>query len=258
MVILTKRRKFVLTSFFLSGGLFFLETVSFEWKYQAIAGLSLLAGILTYWSLRGAAFNLAAWVTPILPIFFTAGVGLFYFLLPSSFWTVIPIISIYFLGMYALLLTENIFSVSAIRTISLFRAASAVGFLLTLTTAFFLYNSVLSLKLPSYFNFLACFLFSFPLSLSGLWSTNLEERISSELLLGSLALSFFMAELALASSFWPMGVTVGSLFLTSCLYVLLGLAQAFLSGRLFKRTIIEYLSVGLVVFAVVLIYTQWG
>lgn len=232
--------------------------VDFESRYQAIAFLSGLSCLLTLWSLRGAASHVASWVTPILPTLFTGGVALFYFLLPTNFLTVVPIILLYFLGMYALFLTENIFSVAAIRTINLFRSASAVGFLLTLLTAFFLYNALISLKLPFYWNFLGVFLLSFPLVLHGLWSVNLEEKISHSILRDSFLISLFMAELEAALSFWPVTLTVGSLFLTSGIYVLLGLAQADLSERLFKNTLIEYLSVGLAVFMIILLYTSWG
>jgi len=258
MRILTKRRKFVLSSFLLSFGLFLLSMIGFKGKYQAIAILSLMAGFFTFWSLRGAAFNLAKWVTPILPIFFTAGVALFYFLLPAEPLTVLPVLVVYFLGMYALFLTENIFSVASLRTINLFRSASAVGFLLTLLTAFFLDNTIISLKLAFWENFLAILVVSFPLVLSGLWSVKLEEKLSWNLVVCSFAIAFFLAQLAAAISFWPVTVTVGSIFLTACLYVLLGLAEASLSERLFKRTVIEYLSVGLAVFLIMLVYTQWG
>jgi len=258
MVILTKRRKFVLSSLILSFGLYLLAVIGFEHKYQAIAGLVALAGILTFWSLREAALNLASWLTPILPMFFTAGVALFYFLLPVNLFTIVPVILIYFVGMYALLLTLNIFSVAAIRTINLFRSASAVGFLLTLLTSFFLYNAVLSLKMNFYVNFLAVFLISLPLFLVGLWSVNLEEKMPAEILKLSLIAACFVGQLELALSFWPVTVTVGSLFLTASVYVLLGLLQAQRLGRLFRKTVTEYLAVGLTVFLTLLLYTSWG
>lgn len=259
MFTLTKRRKFVLSSLILSLGLFILEVgVASELKYRAIGSLSLLAAVLTFWSLREAAANFAIWVTLLLPILFTAGVSLFYFLLPGNLLTAIPIIILYFLGMYALFLTENIFSVAAIRTINLFRSASAVGFLLTLLTGFFWYNTFISLKLPFYFNFLAVLCISFPLILSSLWSVNLEEKLNGKLIIFSFLISLFLGEFALFLSFWPVSLTMGSLFLTACLYVLLGLAQAKLSQRLFKRTVVEYLTVGVAVFLTMLVYTSWG
>ena len=257
MFILTKRRKFVLSSLVLSFGLYLLAMIGFEYKYQAIAALAFLAAILTFWSLRGAAFDLALWITPVLPMFFTAGVALFYFLLPVNLFTIVPVILIYFVGMYALLLTLNIFSVAAIRTINLFRSASAVGFLLTLLTGFFLYNAALSLKMNFYWNFLTVFLISLPLFLVGLWSVNLEEKMPKEIFLAAMVASYFVGQLELALSFWPVSVTVGSLFLTASVYVLLGLLQAQRLGRLFQKTIIEYLAVGLAVFLTMLFYTSW-
>jgi len=258
MVILSKRQKFIISSLILTLGLYLLQTVSFEFKYQTIIALSVLAGVLTFWSLKEAAFGLARWMTPILPIFFTAGVSLFYFLLPRTILTAIPILTFYFLGTYAFFLILNIFSVAAIRTISLFRSASAVGFLLTLLTSFFLYNTTISLKLLFFSNFVAFFLFSFPLILVSLWSVNLEEKLTFKLTLTTFAISLFLAEFELALSFWPVTVTIGSLFLTSLLYVILGLAQADFQGRLFKRTIIEYLTVGIAVFLIMVAYTNWG
>lgn len=258
MVTLTKRRKFVLISLLLTLGLWGLSLVGFELKYRLIVFLSLSSGFLTFWSLKGAAANAAVWLTPVLPFFFTAGVALFYFLLPASFLTIVPILVIYFVGLYALLLTLNIFSVAAIRTINLFHSASAVGFLITLLTAFFLYDTIFSFKMIFYFIFFAVLFVSFPLVLVSLWSVNLEEKLTKSLFLFSVILSFFLAQLALAISFWPITVTVGSLFLTTGVYVLLGLAQAYLNEKLFAKTIREYLLVGIVVFSIVIIYTQWG
>jgi hypothetical protein len=59
-------------------------------------------------------------------------------------------------------------------------------------------------------------------------------------------------------SFWPTAITLGSLFLTSLVYVSLGIVQAKLSDRLFKKTVQEYLTVGLVVLLILLSYTSWG
>jgi hypothetical protein len=51
---------------------------------------------------------------------------------------------------------------------------------------------------------------------------------------------------------------MGSIFLTSAVYVSLGLAQAQLNDRLFSKTIKEYLVVGLAVFVILLYFTNWG
>lgn len=194
----------------------------------------------------------------LLPPLYTAGVGLFYFLLPVGWLTRLPVALFYALGMYSLLLTENIFSVAAIRTIQLLRAAHAVGFLLTLVTSFFLYDTILSFRLPFWMNFLLVYLATFPLMLQGYWSVKLEEQLSKKILLYAGLLGFGVAEVALFLSFWPVTVTVGSLFLTTMLYVLLGLFQHHIDERLFIRTAYEYIFVGVVVFITVLLTTSWG
>lgn len=194
----------------------------------------------------------------ILPLMFTAGIGLFYFLLPGTILSAIPVIVLYLLGLYALFLSENIFSVAAIRTIQLFRSASAVSFLLTLFTSFLLYDTVFSFRLPFYLNAIFVFFISILLFLHGVWSVNLGEKVSLKLFLYSALSAFSIGEIAFVLSFWPTTIALASLFLTSFLYVLLGLTQAHLSGRLFEKTVKEYLLVGLVVFLVLLLYTNWG
>ncbi len=159
---MTKRQKFIFSSVTLSVGLMFVQIAAFEWRYLAISLLSFLAAGFTLWSLREALAGIRYLTTMILPALFTAGVGLFYFLLPNTWLAMLPVALLYGFGFYALLLTENIFSVSAIRTIQLFRAAQAVGFLLTLLTAFFLYDTVFFFKFYPWINAGLVFLISLP------------------------------------------------------------------------------------------------
>jgi len=257
-MLLSKRRKFILSSFLLTAGLSLIQFGGISSRYAAIGFLSLLTIPLTLWSLKEALKGPVWLLSWILPLFFTAGVGLFYFLLPGSLLTAIPVLIIYFLGIYALLLSENIFAVAAIRTIQLFRSASAAAFLLTLFTVFLLYDTVFSFRLAFYSNALLVFLISFFLFLNGIWSVNLEDKINGQILLYSLVLSLGMGEIALILSFWPTAITLGSLFLTSLVYVSLGTVQAKLSERLFRKTVKEYLTVGLVVLIILLAYTSWG
>jgi len=255
---ITKRQKFIISAVLLSIGLLAIQLANISWRYQAIFGLTILTYLLSAWSLREGVSGIEWLTVLILPTLFTAGVGLFYFLLPSSWLARLPVAIFYGLGLYALLLTENIFSVAAIRNIQLLRSARAVGFLLTLLTAFFLYDTILSFRLPFWLNFIFVFLVSLPLFIQGLWSVKLEEKISGQIWFYSLALSLMVAEGALALSFWPVTVSAGSLALITIMYMVLGLTQHYLSQRLFKRTINEYLTVGIIVLAVILITTHWG
>ncbi len=258
MFYLTKRRKFILSSLFLTAGLSYIQFGQPGNRYLAIAILSFLTIPLVLWSLSEAlkgAIWLMSW---ILPLLFTVGVGLFYFLLPSSLLTAIPVIVLYFFGLYAFFLSENIFSVASIRTIQLFRSASAVSFLLTLFVSFLLYDTVFSFRLPFYSNAALVFGISVFLFIHGVWSVELEEKVSLRVIYYSFFFSLGMAEIAFILSFWPVSIALASLFLTALVYVLLGLVQASLSGRLFKRTVKEYLLVGIAVFFVLLLYTSWG
>lgn len=196
--------------------------------------------------------------TVLLPILFTGGVALFYFLLPSNILSQLPVIILYAVGIYALLLTENIFSVAAIRTIQLLRAAHAVGFLLTLATSFFLFDTIFSFRFYYWFNAIAVFLVSVPIYLQGLWSINLEEKLTKEVILYSVFLSLINLELAFIISFYPVTIAMASLLLTTAIYVNLGLVQAKLQDRLFKKTIYEYLVVAVTVIFVLIWTAKWG
>ncbi|MFI5241097.1 MAG: hypothetical protein ACHQUA_01550, partial [Microgenomates group bacterium] len=182
-------------------------------------------------------------------MFFTFGVGIFWFLLPSNIFARIPIIIFYGIGMYVLCLTMNIYSVSAsIKTIALLRAARGVGFVLTLITSFLIFDAMLSLRIAIWLTIPLIFTFALPLFLQGFWAVNLHKEFSSDLLTLSGISALIVTEIAAALYFWPVTIVVGSLFLTVAVYLALGLGQAKLEERLFVGTIREHLTVGLLVF----------
>jgi hypothetical protein len=87
------------------------------------------------------------WITILtLPSLYAAAIASFYYLLPEGLASRVIILSLFGLGLYALYLTENIFSVAAIRTIQLVRAARAVGFLMSILVLVLFYNTIFSLK----------------------------------------------------------------------------------------------------------------
>jgi len=255
---MTKRRKIILVSLLLSLGLVFVQWGVVRQRYLGISILSILSYFLSVWVLKGGIKRIH-WLTVfLLPAFFTAGVGFFFFLLPAQWLPRLSVVFFYTLGIYILLLTENIFSVASERSIQLTRAAQATAFLLILVTAFLLFDTVFSFRLDFWVNFLAVFLISFFLFLHGLWSSTFEERFSPKILTLALVFSFILGEFALAISFWPLTVATSSLFLITVLYILLGLAQNLLQERLFKKTIQEFLWVGIIVFLTIFFTTQWG
>lgn len=255
---LSKRRKFVITSLALSLGFLVINFLDNQYRMWYIGGLTLLTILFFVWSLiEGLAFN-ATLLTLILPGFFTLGVGLFWFLLPSVIFARIPIVALYGVGIYALCSTANIYTVSAIRAIALERAAKGVGFVLTLLTVFLIFDAILSLRAPIFVSVPLTIIASFPIYLQGLWAVSLEKRLQPNILIYAILFSLGMGEISLLLYFWPVTVVVGSIFLTIGMYVLLGLGQASLEGRLFKATIREYLTIGIVVFLAMLFAPKWG
>ncbi|OGM76630.1 hypothetical protein A2210_01710 [Candidatus Woesebacteria bacterium RIFOXYA1_FULL_40_18] len=255
---MSKRKRFIITSILLSLGFVGIGILDNEFRFLAIGALAALSIILFTWSLKEGLGRNMTLLTLILPTLFTAGVGIFWFLLPSNMFAKIPIVIFYGLGIYVLCLTSNIYSVAAIRTIALLRAARGVGFVLILITSFLIYDAILSLRYPFYITATAIFIFSFPLFMEGLWTIPLETVFSKNIFNMSLIFALIITETGIALFFWPVTVVVGSLFLTGAVYVLLGLGQAKLEGRLFPQTVREYLVVGILVFIGMFFATHWG
>lgn len=255
---MSKRKKFITSSLVLALGFIAIQFLDNKYRFPSIGVLGLLNIALFIWSLRESLAMDMTLLSLILPFMFTLGVGVFWFLLPASIFARIPIIVFYALGSYALFLTSNIFTVAAIRTIALLRAARGVGFVLTLITSFLAFDALQSLRAPIYINPISVTLVSFPLFLQGLWSVTLETKFSKELFIASTLFSLVVGEIAFNLFFWPVTVVVGSLFLTVSVYLLLGLGQAKFESRLFYQTIREYLLVGILVFIGMFLSTHWG
>ncbi|MDD3679440.1 MAG: hypothetical protein PHX72_01085 [Candidatus Shapirobacteria bacterium] len=255
---LNKRARFIISAFVLTGLLLFTQLVPFSWRYFSIFVLFLLSFLFSSWSLsEGISSWLMRLITAILPSFFSVGVAMFYFLFPESLIYQLLLLVFFGFAIYIIFLTENIFTVASIRTIALSRAAQTVGFLITLLTAFFWYNTIFSFRFFGWWNALLVLLVSFPLVFQALWSVDLGEKPDSNTLLFSVISSLTIGELSLIVSFFPVNVLTGSLFLTCTAYILIGLASARLVGRLFAQTVKEYLIVGGIMFLFLLLTTSW-
>ena len=255
---MSKRTRFVITSLVLSLGFVGVQFLNDQNRFWAIGILGVLTFALFLWSLFENLGRNMTLLTLVLPVMYTLGVGFFWFLLPANIYARIPIVLFYGLGIYVLCLTANIYSVASVRTIALLRAARGVGFVLTLIASFLVFDAILSVRTEIYYLIPAVFILSFPLYLQGFWSMVLEKESSKELFTLSAISSLLTAELAAVLYFWPVTIVVGSLFLTASFYMLLGLGQSKLEGRLFKSTIREHLVVGILIFIAMTIATHWG
>ncbi len=235
-----RREKFVIASVLLSLGLLGVQYVSLEVRYWAIGLFLVVSYFVSAWALIDD-LQTYEWLTIVpFPALYASSVAGFYFLLPAGVMSKFILLVIFGIGMYALFLTSNIYSVAKGRTIQLLHAAHAIGLLFTLVTSLLFTNTIFGSRLPFYLNGLLSGLVHFPLILMSLWSINLEDYLSGEILALSGILTLFLAELTMILSFYPFSVWHIALFVMAFVYISLGIVHSFLKERLFESTLREY------------------
>lgn len=256
-IISSKRQLFVLITSVLTVGLLATQIIPVEFRYHSVLILGVVSYVLAAYALYDD-LEKHEWLTLLaLPTMFTLGVSYFYFLLPVRWITRLPVAVFYGIGFYALLLTENIYNVSTGRTIQLIRAAQTVGYYLSLLTNFLLLYILFSLRLPYFLNFTAVLLISLFLFVQYFWSIKLLPEIGKSLWSYSLIFSLIMAEMALAVSFWPLKTLNSALFLSAVFYGILGVGGYELQEKLFKQVAIEFVSLPIFIFILLLLTTSW-
>ena len=123
------------------------QAAPLEWRYVLIFLLCGISYLLSAWSLSEGLGGVE-WLTVLLPqAVFTGAVG--WFLFCFQVWLArIVLATLFAIGHYALLLSGNIFSVAAIRTIALLRAAQTVSLVMTLLSGFLLFDTIVSFRFP--------------------------------------------------------------------------------------------------------------
>lgn len=253
----TKRQQFVGITGILTMVLMLTQLVPLDFRYPMVVALFIVSYLLCAFALREDLHG-AEWGTLlILPSFFTAAVAVFYFLLPTRWLTRLPIAVLYAVGIYALLLTENIYNVAAARTIALLRAAHSVGFLLTLATYFLLVQTVLAYRFYGWINALLIGCITYPLTIQILWAMNLEPLIGKRVRELTRIITVIAVELTWIFSLLPVRTTLLALFLTTCFYGLVGMGQQYLADRLYKRTVWEFFGVVAIVGVILIVTLNW-
>ena len=239
-----RREKFVIVSFILSVLLLTVQYVPLDFRYLAVAMFGVITYLLSAWALSEDLQTFEWWTILPFPSVYAIAVALFYFLLPDNLLSRIAMFAIFGVGMYAVFLACNIFSVAKGRTIQLLHAARAIGLLFTLITSTLLLNTIFSLRLPWYLNGGLVMISHLPLILSALWSIQLEQAVPRPIMRIALLFSLILGELAIVFSLIPMTIWNSSLFAMAFLYLGIGVIQNFLQGRLFRNITIEYALVG--------------
>lgn len=238
-----RRQKFVLASLLLSVCFMAVQYIPLEWRPLGLLVFAIVAYLLAAWSMFD---NLdgVEWMTVVpLPALYALAVSGFYFLLPSSWVARAVIIALFGLGMYALFLAGNIFTIAKFRTIQLLRAAQAVLFFFSLIAALLVYNTIFSFGFWFPINGFLTGIATTLLCFSFFWSIRLEQRLSREVWALTFRTGVAVGFLAMILSFFPSNLWPTSLLLMTAMYVLLGLGQSALEQRLFTNTLREYLAV---------------
>lgn len=254
---LSKRQEFVCITAILTGGLVAVQLVPPELRFWFLFGLTSVSYLLSAVSLREDLKSIEYLTLLVLPTLFTAAVGLFYFLLPVRWLTRLPAAILYAVGIYAILLVENIYNVAVNRSIQLLRVAHVVGFLATLATMFFLFNTIFSFRLHAPINGILVFLVLLPLMVQSLWAIELHDSFQKTLIQYTVIFSLMVAEVAFMISFWPLKPIMSSLLLTILSYALLGIGQHYFAKRLFRQTVLDFTGVFVIVFVVIVLTAHY-
>ena len=235
-----RREKFVISSVALSLGLLIVQYIPLEFRYIAVGIFTVITYLMSAWALSND-LQWHEWYSILpLPALYSGSISLFYFLLPANFISRISIVILFGVGMYALYLTANIYSVAKGRTIQLVHAAHAIGFLFTLIISLLSSNTIFSLRLPFYWTSLIIGLIHFPLVYMSLWSIRLESYQRKEIVVLSILFSVLILELAMILCFVPFSIWHYALFIMSFTYIGMGVLHNHLRERLFDKTLREY------------------
>ncbi len=254
--LITKRHRFIIGVLIISFLLFLAEYSLGRSGLFFIVALSFLTDLFLLIALRRDLKDYFSFNIFILPFVFTLSFGFFYFLFPARLILRIIMTTLFAIGLYSTYLSQNIFTVSSIRTIALLSSGRTVSFLLTVVSYFFITNVIFALHLNILLTFPLVFLTAFPLILQSIWTYTLERSIRHDLGWAAL-LSFCVSEVALLLWFWPSTPTFIALFLTGFFYIIVGLSHVWFEKRLFRGVILEYLWVAVFVFIFLVAFTSW-
>ena len=260
---MSKRLKYLLSSFLASTGYYFFLGLPYESRnYGLLVGMVLV--VFCLWFGLGIIFKGDLGfrlISVVLPLIFFVGFGMFTALLPFNFVGRLILTIIFGAVIYVIFLVENVFMVAiGFKTVPLYRAAYTVNLIILLLAGFFLFNTMYSFGFDYWVNtlmvmFLTCLIFVYQF-----WVIAIElsdDGKNKSWVAYVLVPGFLVAQLALVFSFWPVGIFRGSIYLVSAIYVLSGLIQADIRGRLFRKTWSMFLWTGVAIVLGILLVTRW-
>lgn len=263
LIMISKRFKYFISSLASAVGFYSFTTLPYESRYYGLL-VGMVLVIFCFWFGLGIIFEKSLYtrlMAVLLPVEFFIGFALFAAILPLNFFG--AFLMSLFLGviLYFIFLVENVFLVAiGYKTVPLYRAAYTVSLIILLLSSFFLFDSLLSFRFNYWLNTLLAFVLSSLIFLYQFWAISIElsdDGKNKNLLTYVLVPAFLVSQIAFAFSFWPVGIFKGSIYLVSMIYILSGLIQTDIRGRLFKKIWMEYVWIGVAIFLGIILMTSW-
>ncbi|PIU73778.1 hypothetical protein COS78_00560 [Candidatus Shapirobacteria bacterium CG06_land_8_20_14_3_00_40_12] len=261
---ISKHWRYLISTIILGVGLYLFLSLPVDSRYLGIV-LELVLVIFCFWFGLGIIFERGVYnklMTAILPVLLTLGYGLFVVLLPSSQISFLIYAAAFGVMIYLIFLVENVFLVAiGYKTVPLYRAAYTVSLILVLLTAFFLFDSMLSFRLPFWGNSLLALFITILLFLYQFWAIAIDlpdDGKGRGRWVYILVAAWIVGQMALVFSFWPVGIFKGSVYLVSIIYLLSGLFQADIKDRLFKGVVTGYILTGIAILTAIIVTNTWG
>jgi hypothetical protein len=252
-----RRIRFVISSIILTVLVLLTTFFEFQFVWIFVPVLIIATCIFTYFAVLDGISKNEVLLLFIVPVSFTVAAYLFYFLFPVRWLTRVPLILVYGMSIYAILLTSNIFNVGVEKNIQLYRAAFSVNYLFQTLVIFLSTEVILSFRLPFFVNAGLLFILLYGLSIQLLWSVSPQPVLERKVLFNGFILTFLIVQIAVAFSFIPLRSTIYSLLITASYYSLGGLFYHYLDNKLFKTTIREYVFVSMFVLIIVILTIPW-
>jgi len=260
---MSKKLRYTISALLMSIAYYFFLGLPYESRnYGLLVGVVLI--IFCLWFGLGIVFEgglSLRLMTIILPLIFFVGFSLFTSLLPVNFLGKLVLTLFFGLINYLIFLVENVFMVAiGFKTVPLYRAAYTVSLIVLLISAFFVFDSLYSFRFDYWINTLVVLVLSILVFIYQFWAIAIElpdDGKKKNRWAYVFLPAFLTAQTALVFSFWPVGVFKGSIYLVSILYVLSGLVEADIRDRLFKKTWLMFIWVGIAIVLGIILTTRW-
>ncbi|MEI6887052.1 MAG: hypothetical protein WCK31_02330 [bacterium] len=156
---------------------------------------------------------------------------------------------------YSLILNANILDIASYNeTLPLARAAKTAQYIFSLICNFLFFTIIYNVNISNILRTTLTLFFMFYLSFQLLWVMSLSSKVNIKL---TLPIGLVLFVITLAFNLWPISSEFIALLLTTCFYVIFGVALE-VSPKFSKEVIFEYTFITLLVIFFCLLVTDWG